>query len=102
MTEALIADVAQIKGLRVISRTSVMRYKGTAKSAPDIGRELGVDALLGGSIVRSGGRMRITAQLIRASSDEHLWADSYERDVRDVLALQGEVARAIAKRFDRR
>ncbi len=96
MTEALIADLANIGALKVISRTSVMRYKGTDKSLPNIARELGVDAVVVGSVVRAGERVRITAQLIDAATDTHLWAESYERDLGDVLALQREVARAIA------
>jgi TolB-like protein/Tfp pilus assembly protein PilF len=97
MTEELIADLGKIRALRVISRTSAMRYKGAAKSVPEIARELKVDAVVEGSVLRSGDRVRITAQLIRASTDEHLWSESYERDGKDVLALQSEVARAIAR-----
>jgi serine/threonine-protein kinase len=96
MTEALIADLAQIEALRVISRTSVMQYKGVKKPLPQIARELNVDAVIEGSVLRSGDRVRITAQLIQAVTDKHLWAQSYERDLRDVLALQSEVAGAIA------
>jgi eukaryotic-like serine/threonine-protein kinase len=97
LTEALISDLAKIRALKVISRTSAMRYKGTKESLPDIARALGVDAVVEGSVLRSGERVRITAQLIDAASDRHLWSESYERDVRDVLALQREVARAIAR-----
>src|SRR6266852_63837 len=96
MTETLIAHLAKISTLRVISRTSVMRYKRTNKALPEIARELGADALIEGSVMRSGSRIRITAQLIYAPSDRHLWGESYERDLRDVLVLQSEVARAIA------
>ena len=96
MTEALIAELAQIHALRVISRTSAMHYKGTTKTVPEIARELGVDGVVEGSVMRAGERVRITAQLIHAASDRHLWAHSYERDLRDVLGLQSEVARAIA------
>ncbi len=96
MTEALITDLAKIGALKVISRTSVMQYKGTTKPLPQIGRELNVDAVVEGSVQRSGSRVRITAQLIEAKTDRHLWAESYERDMRDVLGLQSEVARAIA------
>ena len=96
MTEALITDLAQIGALRVISRTSTMRYKGTDKPLPQIARELNVDALVEGSVLRAGDRVRITAQLIHAATDQHLWAKSYERDLRDILALQSEVARAVA------
>ncbi len=96
MTEELIADLGQISALRVISRTSVMRYKGTQETLPDIARELHVDAVVEGSVLRVGDRVRITAQLIRAPTDVHLWAKSYERDMGDVLALQDEVAKAIS------
>jgi serine/threonine-protein kinase len=96
MTEALIAELAQIRALRVISRTSAMHYKSTTKTVPEIARELGVDGIVEGSVMRAGDRVRITAQLIHAASDRHLWAHSYERDLRDVLGLQSEVARAIA------
>ena len=96
MTEALIADLAKIRALKVISRTSVMRYKGTTTPLPEIAAELGVDAVVEGSVVRSGNRVRITAQLIEAATDQHLWAENYERDLTDILALQAEVARAIA------
>jgi len=97
MTEALITDLAQIGALRVISRSSAMRYKGTDKPLPEIARELSVDGFLEGSVLRVGDRVRITAQLIHAATDQHLWAKSYERDLRDVLALQSEVARAIVE-----
>ncbi|HET9250886.1 MAG TPA: protein kinase [Candidatus Eisenbacteria bacterium] len=95
MTEELIATLAQVEQLRVISRTSVMGFKRTTKSIPEIGRTLGVDGIVEGSVRRSGGRVRITAQLIRVASDEHVWARTYERDLSDVLALQQEVAEAI-------
>jgi serine/threonine-protein kinase len=100
MTEALIASLAQIRALRVISRTSAMQYKGAKKPLPEIGRELGVDAVVEGSVMRSGDRVRITAQLVEAATDRHLWAQSYDRDIRDVLALQGEVARDIASKIE--
>ncbi len=96
MTEAVITDLAQIGALRVISRTSAMRYKGSDKPLPEIARELNVDGLVEGSVLRAGNRVRITAQLIHAATDQHIWAKSYERDLSDVLALQSEVARAIA------
>ena len=96
MTEALITSLAKIKALRVISRTSAMQYKGARKSLPQIARELNVDAVIEGSVLRSGERVRIAAQLIQASSDQHLWAESYERDFRDILSLQSEIARQIA------
>jgi TolB-like protein/tetratricopeptide (TPR) repeat protein len=96
MTDALITTLAQIGALRVISRTSVMRYKGTRLGLPEIARELNVDAVVEGTVLRSHGRIRIAAQLIHAATDTHLWAKQYETDLRDVLALQSEVARAIA------
>jgi TolB-like protein len=96
MTEELITNLGKISALRVISRTSVMRYKKTEKPLPQIARELGVDGIVEGSVLRVGDRVRITAQLIQAEQERHLWAESYERDLRDVLALQSEVARAIA------
>ena len=96
MTDQLITDLAKIQALKVISRTSVMQYKGVRKPLPQIAQELGVDAVVEGSVQRSGDRVRIIAQLIDARADQHLWARSYERDLRDVLALQDEVAQAIA------
>ncbi len=95
MTEELIACLAQVRALRIISRTSVMRYKGQHRPIPEIARELNVDAVFEGSVRRAGDRVRITAQLIDAATERHLWAKSYERDVKEVLALQGEVAAAI-------
>ena len=97
MTDQLTTDLAKIGSLHVISRTSVMRYKGTKKSLPEIARELNVDGIVEGSVMRSGQRVRITAQLIHAPSDRHLWAETYERDLGDVLRLQSEVAEAIAQ-----
>jgi TolB-like protein/Tfp pilus assembly protein PilF len=97
MTEALISDLAKIGGLKVISRTSVMRYKATTKSLPEIAKELNVDAVVEGSVLWVGDRVRITAQLIHAATDEHLWSESYDRDLRDVLRLHSEVARTIAQ-----
>jgi len=96
MTDELIAELGQIGGLQVISRTSIMTYKGTHKSLPQIARELNVDAVVEGTVLRSGQQVRITAQLIEAATDKHLWSQSYERDIRDTLALQKEVARSIA------
>jgi len=96
MTEALITDLGKIGGLRVISRTSMMHYKGTRKTLPEIARELNVDAVIEGAVLRSGNRVRITTQLLEASTDRHLWAETYERDLGDLLALQGEVAREVA------
>jgi len=96
MTDELITDLAQISALRVISRTSVMVYKGARKPLPQIAHELNVDAVVEGTVLRSGDQVRITAQLIDASTDKHLWSQSYEGDLRDTLALQNSVARAIA------
>src|ERR1700722_16623686 len=99
MTDELITDLSQISALRVISRTSVMPYKHASKSLPQIARELDVDAVVEGTVLRSGDRVRITAQLIQANADKHLWAASYEGDVRDTLALQNQVARSIAEQI---
>src|ERR1700689_1174712 len=96
MTDELITDLAQISALRVISRTSAMVYKGARKPLPQIARELNVDAVVEGTVLRSGDQVRITAQLIQAADDKHLWAESYEGNVRDTLALQNKVAAAIA------
>jgi adenylate cyclase len=97
MTDELITEIARLGALRVISRTSVMQYKRVRKPLPVIARELNVDAVVEGSAIRAGNRVRITAQLLHAASDTHLWAESYERDLSDILALQKEVARAIAR-----
>src|SRR5713226_2117712 len=97
MTDELITDLAKVSALRVTSRTSVMRYKGTKKGLPEIARELNVDGIVEGSVMRSGNRVRITAQLLRAPTDQHLWAETYDRDLSDVLRLQSEVAEAIAQ-----
>ncbi len=97
MTETLISNLAQIRALKVISRTSAMRYKGSSKSLPEIARELGVDAVIEGSVQRGGGRVRVTAQLIHAATDTHLWARDFDRDAADVLQLESDVARAIAE-----
>jgi TolB-like protein/DNA-binding winged helix-turn-helix (wHTH) protein/Flp pilus assembly protein TadD len=99
MTDELISDLGQISALRVISRTSVMAYKHPRKPLPEIARELNVDAVVEGTVLRSGDRVRITAQLIEASSDKHLWSQSYEGELRDTLALQNQVARAIAEQI---
>lgn len=96
MTEELISAISRISSLRVISRTSVMTYKGTRKSLPAIARELRVDAVVEGSVARSGDKVRVTAQLIYARDDRHLWAARYERELRDVLQLQAEIAQDIA------
>jgi TolB-like protein/DNA-binding winged helix-turn-helix (wHTH) protein/Flp pilus assembly protein TadD len=99
MTDELISDLGQISELRVISRTSVMAYKHARKPLPQIARELNVDAVVEGTVLRSGDQVRITAQLIEASSDKHLWSQSYEGELRDTLALQNQVARAIANQI---
>jgi TolB-like protein/DNA-binding winged helix-turn-helix (wHTH) protein/tetratricopeptide (TPR) repeat protein len=97
MTDQLITDLAKIGSLRVISRTSVMQYKGTKKSLPEIARELNVDAIVEGSVIRSGDRVRVTAQLLRGPTDQHIWAENYDRDRGDILNLQSEVADTIAQ-----
>ena len=99
MTDEIIADLSKISSLRVISHTSVMQYKGAKKPLPQIAKELGVDAVIEGTVLRSGDRVRITAQLIQASSEKHLWAESYQQDMRDILSLQNEVAGAIARQI---
>jgi TolB-like protein/DNA-binding winged helix-turn-helix (wHTH) protein/Tfp pilus assembly protein PilF len=96
MAEALTTELAQLSALKVVSRTSVMQYKGTKKSLPQIAQELGVDAVVEGAVQRSGEKVQITVQLIHAPSDRHLWAKSYERGLSDVLTLQRDVAHAIA------
>jgi len=102
MTEALTTDLARMESLQVISRTSAIQYKATKKSLPVIARELNADAVVEGSVQRSGNRVRVTAQLVRASDDRQLWANTYERDFPDVLALQDEVASAVAKQVESR
>jgi serine/threonine-protein kinase len=97
MTQALITDLSKIGALKVISRSSVMPYKGTEKSLPEIAAELNVDAVVEGSVQREGDRVRVTAQLIEAATDRHLWAERYEREVTSVFALQSDVAQAIAR-----
>jgi TolB-like protein/DNA-binding winged helix-turn-helix (wHTH) protein len=97
MTETLTSDLAELGGLRVISRTSAMTYKGSRKSSSEIASRLGVDALLEGSVLRSGSRVRVVAQLIEASTDSHLWSRTYERDLQDVLRMQSDLALAIAR-----
>jgi TolB-like protein/DNA-binding winged helix-turn-helix (wHTH) protein len=98
MTDQLITDLAQVGSLRVISRTSVMHYRNTKKTLPEIARELNVDSIVEGSITRLGDHVRVTAQLLRANTDEHIWADSYDRNAGDILRLQSDVAQAIAQR----
>ncbi len=97
MTEALIAELSKIKALRVISRTSVMRYKKTEKRLPQIARELNVTAIIEGSVQRAQDEVRITAQLIRAAPEKHVWANSFTKNFKNILALQSEVAQAIAR-----
>jgi TolB-like protein len=100
MTEELIGRLAAIRNLRVISRTSVMRFKDTQLLVPEIAKTLGVDAVVEGSVMRAGNQIRVHAQLIRAATDEHFWSESYDRDLRDVLALQSDVAQAIARKVE--
>jgi serine/threonine protein kinase/tetratricopeptide (TPR) repeat protein len=97
MTDQIIAGLSRVADLRVTSRTSVMTYKQTGKKLPEIARELNVDAIVEGSVQRSGNRVRVNAEL-RTANEKHLWGDSYERDIRDILGLQGEIAEAIARR----
>jgi TolB-like protein/DNA-binding winged helix-turn-helix (wHTH) protein len=99
MTDALITDLAQIASLKVISRTSTMRYKKSDKTLPEIAQELNVDGIIEGTVQRSGDRVRITAQLIYGPSDKHLWANSYERDARNALSMESEIAGAIANQI---
>ena len=100
MHDALITGLAKIKALKVISRTSVLRYKGTDIPLPEIARELNVDAVIEGSVLRAGNSVRITAQLIHGASDEHIWAESYDRELQEVLHLQSDVAQAIAREIE--
>lgn len=97
MTDALIAGLAQVRALRVISRTSILQYKRTQKPLSEIARELNVDAVVEGTVLRDGERVRITAQLVDARTDTHLWAQNYDRDLRDVLALQAGVTRSVTE-----
>lgn len=100
MTEALIGRLVGIRDLRVISRTSVMHFKDTQLSVPEIARTLRVDALVEGSVIREGSRIRVHAQLIRAATDEHFWSESYDRELRDVLSLESDVAQSIARKVE--
>jgi TolB-like protein/DNA-binding winged helix-turn-helix (wHTH) protein/Tfp pilus assembly protein PilF len=100
MTDALITDLARTGSVKVISRTSVMRYKKTDKSLPEIARELNVDGIIEGTVQRSGDHVRITAQLIYAPSDKHLWVSTYDRELRDVLTLQSDVSQGIARQIE--
>ena len=97
ITDALITQLAKLHGLRVISRTSIMQYKSLRKPLPDIARDLSVDAVVEGSVSRAGNRVRVTAQLVDAHADRHLWAEEYDRDLREILSLQSELARDIAE-----
>jgi eukaryotic-like serine/threonine-protein kinase len=97
VTEAIITDLGQIAGIRVVSRTSVMHYKRSHRTLPEIARELNVDALVEGGLVRSGGRVRITAQLVALNPERHIWAANYERDAGDIIGLQRDVAEAVAR-----
>ena len=96
MTDALITNLGKISALRVISRTSVMQYKGTKKPVPEIARELNVEAIIEGTVSRSGNHLRITANLLQASPEKHLWAQSYDSEVSDALTVQGDLAQAVA------
>ena len=96
MTDALIDRLSRIQGLRVISRTSVMRFKDPQMSVPEIAKTLNVDAIVEGSVMRDGNRMRVTAQMIRGATDEHFWSETYDRELRDVFPLQSELAQSIA------
>jgi len=100
MTDALIGRLASIHDLRVISYTSVMRFKNPELSIPEIARTLGVDAIVEGSVMREGNRIRVTAQLIRGATDEHFWSETYDREMEDVLTLQSELAQAIAGKVE--
>jgi pentatricopeptide repeat protein len=100
MTEALIGRLAGIHDLRVISRTSIMQYKDTKEKLPEIAKTLGVDAIVEGSVIRDGNRIRVHAQLIRAATDEHFWSETYDRELRDVLTLQSDVAQSIAQKVE--
>jgi TolB-like protein/DNA-binding winged helix-turn-helix (wHTH) protein/Flp pilus assembly protein TadD len=100
MTEEVIGRLSMIRGLRVISRTSAMQFKDTRLSTPEIARKLGVDALVEGSVMREGNRIRVHAQLIRASTDEHFWSESYDRELGDALTLESDVAQSIARKVE--
>jgi TolB-like protein/Flp pilus assembly protein TadD len=102
ITDALTTDLARMESLQVISRTSTMQYKSARKPLPAIARELNADVIVEGSVQRSGNRVRITAQLVRAATDKHLWAQAYERDLKDILALQDEIASGIAHEIETR
>jgi adenylate cyclase len=100
MTDALITELAQISGLSVISRNSSMQYKGTTKLPPDIAAELGVHYLIDGSLLRIGESVKISARLINAQNNDYIWAKEYEQDFKDILGLQGEIAKTIADQIE--
>jgi TolB-like protein/Flp pilus assembly protein TadD len=100
MTEAIIGRLSMIRGLRVVSRTSAMRFKDTRAPVPEIAKSLGVDAIVEGSVIRAGGRVRVHAQLIRGATDEHFWSETYTRELGDAFALESEVAQAIAGKVE--
>ena len=100
LTEELIGRLAGIHDLRVISRTSVMQFKDTKQAVPEIAKTLGVDAIVEGSVIRDGSRIRVHAQLIRAATDEHFWSETYDREMQDVLALESDVAESVAQKID--
>jgi len=100
MTEALIGYLSRIHDLRVISRTSAMHFKDSSLAVPEIARTLRVDAIVEGSVIREGSRIRVHAQLIRAATDEHFWSETYDRELREVLALQSDVAQSIARKVE--
>lgn len=97
MTDAIITKLSKIRALKVISRTSVMQYKQTKKSIPEIADDLAVDAIVEGSVLRAEEQVRITVQLIQATTDTHVWGESYDRELQEILALQSEVAQTIAR-----
>ena len=99
MTESIIGRLSAIRELRVISRTSIMRFKDTKLSVPEIARQLNVDAIVEGSVIRAGNRIRVHAQLIRAATDAHFWSESYDREMKDLLSLQSDVAQSIADKL---
>ena len=100
LTEAVIGRLSMIHGLRVISRTSVMHFKDTQLSVPEIAKALHVDAIVEGSVIRDGSRVRINAQLIRGATDEHFWSEAYDRDLGDALTLESDVAQSIARNVE--
>ena len=100
ITEALIGRLSNIHDLRVTSHTSVMRFKNTQISIPEIARTLGVDAVVEGSVIKEGDRIRVTAQLIRGATDTHFWSETYDREMRDALTLESELAQSIAEKVE--